>query len=242
MVRIGVILTHDNAIDPELQQWCPPDVTVHIARTGYIEDEDCLAWSRRAADQDLEVAVRSLAFLRPGVTAYACTSGSFVDGVAGERRVRERMLAAGARDAITASGAVVEALEALGARRVAVGTPYDDGCTAALGAFLAEAGFDVVSLVGEAPRPGSDINDYTPEDLTDLARRAAHPDADAVFLSCTALSTIELLPLLERELGRPVLSSVQATMWAALRAVGRTPAPRGQRLLGLRGGTRLPAG
>jgi maleate isomerase len=147
-MRIGVVLTYDNAIDPELWRWCPPGVTFHIARTGYPEDDDDVR------DIDAQVAdlgqitftTRSLIALRPEVVAFACTSGSFHAGAAGERAIREAMTAAGARRAVTTSGAVIGALGALGAHRVAVGTPYDAVTTARLERFLESSGFDVVAL------------------------------------------------------------------------------------------------
>lgn len=64
----------------------------------------------------------------------------------------------------------------------------------------------------------------------ELAARAHRPDADVLFLSCTALETIGLIEGLERRYGIPVLTSTQVTMWAALRSIGATPTISGQRL------------
>ena len=46
------------------------------------------------------------------------------------------------------------------------------------------------------------------------------PDAEAVFISCTNLATYDLIRPLERELGKPVLTAIQVTMWGAFRAAG----------------------
>jgi maleate isomerase len=156
--------------------------------------------------------------IEPDAVAYACTSGSFVNGLAGERAVREAMTAAGARRAVTTSGALLEALAALGARRVALGTPY----VAELGALLADlvrdAGFTPVSLANLDLASG--IADVAASEVARLAEAAFTPDAEALFLSCTNLSTFGLLATLEDRFGIPVLSANQVTMWAAARAAG----------------------
>jgi maleate isomerase len=46
------------------------------------------------------------------------------------------------------------------------------------------------------------------------------PDADAVFIRCTALSTVGAIEALEADLGKPVVSAIQATFWDALRLAG----------------------
>lgn len=231
-MRIGIILTYDNAIDTELPRWCPPGVTVHVARTGYPElDENIRDLDDQVADPgQVRFATRSLIFLEPAAIAFACTSGSFRHGPDGERALREVMLEAGAERAITTSGAVVDGLRAVGARRVAVGTPYDAEATERLGQFLTASGFEVVALENAEPRPGEDLNDITEADLEALAERIAVPAADAIFLSCTALETFELIPRLESRFGRPVLTSTQVTMWALLAAVGAAASIADQRL------------
>ncbi len=55
----------------------------------------------------------------------------------------------------------------------------------------------------------------------DLARKIDRPDAEAVVLACTNWKTMDVLERLERELGKPVLSTTQVSVWAALRAIGR---------------------
>ena len=64
-----------------------------------------------------------------------------------------------------------------------------------------------------------------------LIRDADSPDAQAVFASCTNLPTYDLIAPLEAELGKPVLTANQVTLWAALRQAGSTAVGTGQRLL-----------
>ena len=73
-----------------------------------------------------------------------------------------------------------------------------------------------------------------PEVAYRLAKRANRPEADALLLSCSDFPSMAMLPRLEEELGKPVVTSNQATLWAALRAGGvKDAVPYGGRLFEL---------
>jgi maleate isomerase len=87
-----------------------------------------------------------------------------------------------------------------------------------LNAFLAEAGVAVTATrnMGLTGRIWT-----VPYDVTaDLVRTTARAGGDAVFVSCTNLPTFDVIADLEAELGRPVLTANQVTMWAALGDAG----------------------
>jgi maleate isomerase len=219
--RIGLIVPCDLTLDREYWQLVPEDVTVHITRTGFHDGELDLAFVRGVADLDeVAYATRSLSKIDPAVIAFACTSGSFIDGLAGEQALRETMLANGAHEAVTTSGALIEALHELGVRRVGLGTPYVEEIGERLPTFVTEAGFEPVA-VAHLALPDV-VHELTDDAVCDLARAAFAPEAEAVFLACTGVPTVHLLDDLHRELGVPVLSANQVTMWAALRRAGVT--------------------
>ena len=217
--RIGLIVPCDLTLDREYWELVPHDVSVHITRTGFHDGGLDLAFVRGVADPgEVAYATRSLSKIEPAVVAYACTSGSFIDGLAGEQALRDTMLANGARAAVTTSGALVDALRELDVRRVGLGTPYVAEIGDRLPPFVAEAGFEPVSVAHlELPDVFHDLAD---EAVRDLARAAWSPQAEAVFLACTGVPTVHLLDDLRDELGVPVLAANQVTMWAALRADG----------------------
>ena len=221
-VGIGIVTPYDFALDRELWRWTTERVTLHLTRTPY-EDlpvgvEQALAVGDAATVAD---ATRRVTIVEPEVVAYACTSGSFVSGRAGEAAVRDAMVSAGARRAVTTSGALVRAIQALGARSVAVVTPYEDAVGERLEAFLAESGVTVTgtSNMGLTGRIWTVAEDVT----ADLVRTTARHGGDAVFVSCTNLPTYDVIAPLEAELGRPVLTANQVTMWAALAEAGVGP-------------------
>jgi maleate isomerase len=226
---IGVVAPHDLALDRELWRWTPESVALYVTRMRPLDVAVSAEQAEALRDADaLAQGCREVAEADPGVTAYLCTSASFIRGLAGEAELRAVMERAGARRAITTSGALLEALAALGASRVAVATPYDAELTARLAAFVEEAGHDVVGASRlELDR---DIWRVTEASVRELVEALPLGDADAVVISCTNLPTYDVLPRLEQELDRPVISANLATMWAALRALGAVPGGRPERL------------
>ena len=217
--RIGIVVPFDFALDREYWAFVPPSVSLHVTRTAFHEGPVGVALAQAVSDLgEAAEGVRTLVAIEPDVVAYACTSGSFVNGLEGERALREAMEAAGAARTVTTSGALLEALTALGVRRVALGTPYVAELGALLAAFVAEAGFEPVSLANLDLDGG--IADLATSDVERLAAAAHVPGAQAIFLSCTNLPTVGVLAGLEARYGMPVLSANQVTMWAAARAAG----------------------
>jgi maleate isomerase len=227
---LGVIVPYDMALDREMWRWMPEDVTLFFTRTPYSPLPVTVEMAEHVSDANaVRASTRDLIAVAPAVYAYGCTSGSFVRGVAGERQLVEAMREAGAPAAVTASGALLQALAQLGAQRVAIATPYDPDVTERLRLFLYEAGVEVVgsSHLGLT----ADIWSVPYARTAELVAGADGAQADAIVVSCTNLPTYDLIAPLEARLGKPVVSANQATMWAALRAVGRRAVGPGQRLL-----------
>ena len=231
-VGIGVVIPYDFALDRELWRWVPAQVSLHLTRTPYQDIPVSVAQAIAVSDQETVVrCTRDLLIVEPTAVAYGCTSGSFIRGLAGEAALVAGMVEAGAPRAVTTSGAVIAAVHALGIQKVAVVTPYDEAVGAKLRAYLNEAGVEVAAQndMGLTGRIWTVPNEVT----ADLVRRTARGGGDAVLLSCTNLRTYDLIASLEQELGVPVLSANQVTMWAVLAAAGVAAVGPGQSLLGL---------
>ena len=227
---IGVVTPFDFALDRELWRWVPDDVTLHITRMPYAPLPATLEMAVHISDPALVAkGFDDVRAVSPLVMAYACTSGSFIGGLAGEAELVSAMIDAGAPAALTTSGALLEALRHLGLSRIVTATPYVAELTIGLTTYLAEAGVGVVAAAGLGLT--SDI--WTvPYDVTArLVHDTDNADAQAVFISCTNLPTYDVIATLERELGKPVLTANQVTMWSALRVLGRKAVGPGQQLL-----------
>lgn len=217
---VGIVAPFDFALDRELWRWVPDDVSLHLTRTPFVPVEVSLDQARLVSEHvTLRAAVQALQTVSPEAVAYACTSGSFVAGRLGERAMCQAMTEAGEIPAVTTSGALLEALREVGARRVAVVTPYTKSVTDSLEDFLGEAGIEVTgrSYLGLTRQ----IWRVPYRDVVGMAREAVADRPDALFISCTNLPTYDVIPQLEAELRMPVLSANQVTVWAALRRVGK---------------------
>ena len=224
--RIGVLLPPGNpTVEPELCGMAPTGVSVHFARMeappslGPAGGAAGMEERTRAYREGLEGPARALGEVRPAVVVLAHTASSYANGFANEPALVERLASLAGAPAVTAAGAVRAALQHLGVKRVALGTPYQESVSRQGRAYWEAAGFEIVGYrrLGDV---GS-IYDETEERAYELARGVDVPNADAVLLSGTGLPTIGVLERLERELGKPVVSSIQACLWRALRAVDR---------------------
>ncbi len=224
-----MVVPYDFALDREIWRWVPDGTDLLITRTRHQALRVDVDLAELISTEDA-LRVGTLDLLAPGPDAvlYLCTSGSFVRGVAGEQRMREVMVAAGAPVAVTTSGALLSALRHLDVGAVAVASPYLPTLRRLLDAFLRAAGFGVVTHYGlDLDQHIWEVADGVVRDLVRAADRAS---AEAVFIACTNVPTYDLIPDLEAELGKPVLTANQVSLWAALRAAGAPLPALAQRL------------
>jgi maleate cis-trans isomerase len=215
--RVGLIIPSVNATtEPEFYWLAPPGFSFHTVR---IMLRETTPEGLRRMNQDLDAALDLLASLAPTVVAYACTSGSFLDGESGLEKLLAEIGAKVDCPVVATSAALVAALRSLDVGRLALVTPYLDAVTEAERAFLEACGFQVVACGGMG-LSGDAIREVAPERVRDFALGLDHPDAEAMFISCTDLRALETVTELEETLGKPVLTSNQVTLWALLRACG----------------------
>ena len=128
---------------------------------------------------------------------------------------------ASGKRATTTSTALVEALKHLGVSRVVLGAAYDDKVNAIAQRFLEANGFNVLAAQGLGLVDNLVVGRLDVSTAYDLAKKIDRPDAEAIVLACTNWKTMDVIDQLERELKKPVLSTTQVSVWAALRAIGR---------------------
>ena len=152
------------------------------------------------------------------------TSLSFYRGPPGNAQVLEAMRAATGLPVTTMTDSVLSALDAFGARRLAVGTAYADPVNRALTDYLAETGYVVAGLEALHLTDVDEIQRVGDAELIALGARAieAAQGADCLFISCGGLRTLPVIPVLEERFGLPVISSATAGAWGAARLVGHS--------------------
>lgn len=225
--RIGVVVPFSNTnLEPDMQLLRPHGVSVHFARAGgydldEVPDSDQM---RQFALASLDEVVTSLAATRPDVVLYGCTSATLAHGPTFDQEFAQQISTMTGKPAITAAGALVLALETIGARNIAFSSPYVEELNQEAIDFLGQCGFETVS----SAYVGEDLGNYgqgelTPERVVALGKTADSPLADALVLSCTDMRSVEAINELELALGKPVITSNQALMFAAAKALALQP-------------------
>ncbi|APZ55432.1 aspartate/glutamate racemase family protein [Salipiger abyssi] len=226
--RIGVIGPAGNmALEWEFHRHLPRGVTMNHARAMRPGGTALTAGSLTEMGRNAIAAAESLVRTRPELLLYACTSGSFVEGPDTVDAVSDEITRATGLPALTASRAVLEALQALGARSVFLLTPYPEAINQAEIGFLNAAGLNVTGCVAHACTERYPIGAVASEETEALllAHEEAARQADVVFISCTNLLSFDIVPGLEARLGRPVISSNLSLLWAALCRLELASAP-----------------
>ena len=220
--RIGVLLPPGNPpVEPELSAMVPAGVTLHFGRletppsVGKAGEHAGMEERVRAYREGLAGPTAALSQVRPAVMLLAHTASSYALGYGNEQALVDRIASLAGAPALLAAQAVLAALRHLGVKRLALGTPYPESISRQGKEYWEAAGFEIAGY--HRLENVTDIYAENEERAYELACRADAPEADAVLLSGTGLPTVAVLETLERDLGKPVLSSNQASLWRALR-------------------------
>ncbi len=223
--RIGLLVPDGNScMEPEFHRMAPTDVLTLTARIPLkdVTPDNLLKMKEHTAD-----AARRVAAARVGVLAFGCTSGSFAGGKGYDQELIKIIEDATNLPATTTTTAVLRALNTLGVSRIALATPYTDELTKLEVQLLTDSGYEVTAWQGGGIESVVDIQDCPPEVSYQRALEVDSDQAEAIFISCTGFRTIENIAKLEEKLGKPVISSNQATYADCLRILGVTDAPSG---------------
>ncbi|HKL30453.1 MAG TPA: maleate cis-trans isomerase [Natrialbaceae archaeon] len=212
--RVGLVVPSSNTTnEPEFARALPDGVSLHASRMR-LADVD--AESLSAMADDATECASLLASAEVDVVAYGCTTGSLVHGPGYDEDIEARLEAEAGVPAVATAASIKRAFDVLDVDSVAVTTPYIEDLNRREAEFLEAAGYDVVAIDGLGLSSNTEIGAQDPQTAADAARNVDDPDADAVFISCTNYRTFDIIPELERELDKPVVTSNQATLWDAL--------------------------
>jgi maleate cis-trans isomerase len=220
LARIGMIIPSVNSMtEPQFNHFAPPGLAVHVARARVAGP-----WKRPLAAMAEEIATSAklLSDVAPDLIVFHCTDTSMTLGPQGEGRILDIVGDATGIAAVATSRLVLEALQALGLRKLILLSPYKSN--QAIIDYLRATGFAVVHDVALALEPLAFAR-VTPREWTELARQHDRPEADGIFLSCTNTTQIEAIADIERALGKPVVNSNQAVLWGCLKRLKASLGP-----------------
>lgn len=217
--NIGLILlSTDLSLERDLLRILPTDhVAAFINRVTY---ENPMTVENLAAMESelVQAAIDILPGAKLDAIAFACTSGSIAIGPDKVlQRLNQGQPGVPATTPITAA---VDGCKHLGISKIALLTPYFDEVNQPILKFVEDQGIGVVAMSTFDMASDIDVARIPTSAIMEAAQEADHEEADALFLSCTALRSLECIETLEDRLGKPVLGSNQCMLWRALRMAG----------------------
>ena len=156
---------------------------------------------------------------------YGCTSGTIA---AGHDQIEKKVkLAKPEANVTTPSTAAIKALKKFNIKNLSVFTPYSKELNDEVVEYFRNEGFNIVSNSYFAIEFDSDIGKVDQNYLYDILSKIDLKDADALFVSCTALPVLPIIEKLEKKLDKIVLSSNQALIWDTLERIGKNESVEG---------------
>lgn len=228
-IRVALLVPSSNTVmEPDLVGGLPANATLHSARM-YLEETTPRGESRML-DEFTVPAARDLATLQPDVVVFGCTSAGALRGNDYDVELCREISDICDAPTVSVISAVREAIAATGGRRIGIITPYVEELNERIRASVEADGHTVVGIAGLGITDNVTIADVDGQTICEFAERALRGmDIDLVFVSCTNFPALSVLEELERRLGRPVVTSNQATLAAVRRALDGLSTGRGSR-------------
>jgi maleate isomerase len=221
-LRIGAIIPSGNPIvERELNAMAPPGAGFFFTRaalTGSSERElmNMAAGAGAAAVLLADARVHRIVFHCTAITTFSPEIGE---------KIRSEIESLTGIPAIVTSQAIIAALHALQARRVVLLTPYIEAVHEREKEFLKRNNIDVLLDKALGLNTNTEMAALEPGFLARFVHDNMSAEADAYFLSCTAIRSAGIIRKLEAELGRPVITSNQVAAWYALSSGGALRMP-----------------
>ncbi|MFG2791000.1 Asp/Glu racemase [Streptomyces sp. NPDC048419] len=235
--RIGMIVPSSNTtMETEIpamlqarEKIRPERFTFHSARMRMQQvTPDQLAAMDAASDR----CAVELADADVDVMAYACLVAIMAQGAGYHRRSEERLGAAAAESAgerkapavLSSAGALGEALQHLGAKRISVITPYMQPLTTMVCDYLEAEGLQVHDALSLEVPDNLEVGRLDPGQLPGLAQKVDTKGVDALVLSaCVQMPSLPALQTVQDAFDIPVVTASAATVWRTLRALDLDP-------------------
>jgi maleate isomerase len=239
MHRIGLLVPSSNTtMETEVpallrarERARPEDTfSFHSAR---MRMEDVTPEGLRAMNEETERATMELADPRPDVVANACLVAIMARGPGSHRAAEAEIESILEQEhaqapAVSSAGALVDALHALGARRIGIVAPYLEELTRLVVAYIEDAGIEVGDAISLEVPENRAVAALDPHDLEEHWQRLDLRGCNALVLSaCVQMRSLEVLDEVERRSGLPTVSAATATTWAILGALKLEPVAPG---------------
>jgi maleate isomerase len=215
--RLGVVLSASNlCVEPYMRAHAPEALGIHVTRMHMASQ--VRADFEETAAESVEVA-RLVAAAKVDAIDLQATGFVMSLGAEAEARTVAAIEAATGIPAYTATQALMEALQALSVSKLLLITPFDEGPTAEERAYIESRGFAVAGAVALALGGGPVTAEIPHQAYVEAAKAHDGAAAEAIVLSGSNTTMVDAIEPIEAALGKPVLTSVQAALWAGIRRV-----------------------
>jgi maleate isomerase len=218
--RLGILAASGIiAPDTEMQRMAPEGGTCHVTKLPFTGGGTTdILQELRTAEQHVGDGSALIADVRPTAVALCATGASFVGGVGYDQMLIEKMKERnGNVPTTTGVSSVIAALKKLGIKKVSMGMPYVEPVAKAGMKFIEDSGIKIMKAKWLGLRDSWEIAQVTKGTLYEMVKEIDQRESEAIFISCTALNTIEIIEILEADFQKPVVTTNQATMWNLLR-------------------------
>ncbi|MGE0223709.1 MAG: hypothetical protein AB7F35_17160 [Acetobacteraceae bacterium] len=213
-----VVPGNNTTMESEMNALCPhlaPFLVARVTRPARTLTVDDLPDYRRAT---LE-AIQPFLAEKPALVVYGCTAAGFLGGPEGNAMMVEALRECTGAVVVSTAGAMEEVLAEEGVCETAVVTPYLAAVNDGLRAYLDHAGIGVEVLDSFHCATVAELGAITEDQVREKALATVTDRSRSLFIACSQLPTLNLVPELRERFGIPVWSSIQATAWAAERAL-----------------------
>ena len=221
-VRVGLMIPSSNTMmEGDFQRGLPGHAQLHTARM-FMKDTTA-AGEYRMLDEFALPAARDLATVNPHAVVFGCTSAGALRGNAYDAELCQRISDITGVATVSTIQSVRSAIQASGARRVAVITPYVDELNVKIKESVEADGVEVSRIVGMDIADNFTIGQVTVDEIVAFAERSVLGlKVDLLFASCTNYAALSAREALQERLRLPVITSNQAVLAAAVAAVSDT--------------------
>lgn len=217
--KIGLIaLSTDQTTEYDFVRMLPSQGVMFYTSRVYVTNPITVENLRKMGPQLADAAVKILPEVELGAVAYSCTSGTVALGHDEVKRQIQKGRPGVA--VVTPMNAALAAFRELGITRISLLTPYIDDVNQAMREYVEQRGVQVLNIGGFCLENDFDMARLPPAAIEAAALEVCDDDADAIFISCTAIRAAETVDRLETRLGKPVLTSNQCMFWESLRRAG----------------------
>jgi maleate isomerase len=223
--RIGIVVPSTNTtVQPECDNMSPHGVTNHVARSTIKErplnTEHAFFEHMQDMREGIGIAIDQIMTAGPDHLILGIALETFWGGVAAAAEFQRELSQRAGIGVSMGSTASVSALNAFGAKRIAVLTPHQPRGDDMVRLYLVEAGYEIVRLVGLKCATPRAIAQVPATVIRNALKDLDGPEVDAILQVGTALPTVAIAAEAERWLGKPVLAINTLTYWDALRRSG----------------------